>query len=426
MASVVRGRGRARRWAVALLVLLLAGAVVLVAVLPALLKARLASEAKSRGIDLTVESASVSWAEVSFSRLHGTDPSAPSVTFDADRVRVRLSGLTPSEIVLERPIVTLADGEKSIAAARAIEARLRSHGGASTSGAPGGQGKAPTVTVSDGSVVVDNVPVGALGLVARGLRGAIDGAGATFVMEGELAVLQGGKPFRGPWPLAWRRTPEGDEQVVRLAPAAPEAATLKRVTRGASAHVELRVKAQKASAIGLVDIAAFPADATLDVDIAHDKVGPKTSGRVHVATSRLNLKGAAMAAKAQLSFRYEGDEKVARLADGTFAFGPLQGTASGSASFGASPKVHLELASAKTPCLNMVRSAREDALPGLGAAMAAFGLERAVEKAVTGDVSISAILDLDVARPDEARVVFTPNGGCSVELPFFPALRVTP
>ena len=37
MASVVRGRGRARRWAVALLVLLLAGAVVLVAVLPALL-----------------------------------------------------------------------------------------------------------------------------------------------------------------------------------------------------------------------------------------------------------------------------------------------------------------------------------------------------------------------------------------------------
>lgn len=426
MASVVRGRGRARRWAVALLVLLLAGAVVLVAVLPALLKARLASEAKSRGIDLTVESASVSWAEVSFSRLHGTDPSAPSVTFDADRVRVRLSGLTPSEIVLERPIVTLADGEKSIAAARAIEARLRSHGGASTSGAPGGQGKAPTVTVSDGSVVVDNVPVGALGLVARGLRGAIDGAGATFVMEGELAVLQGGKPFRGPWPLAWRRTPEGDEQVVRLAPGAPEAATLKRVTRGASAHVELRVKAQKASAIGLVDIAAFPADATLDVDIAHDKVGPKTSGRVHVATSRLNLKGAAMAARAQLSFRYEGDERVARLADGTFAFGPLQGTASGSASFGASPKVHLELASAKTPCLNMVRSAREDALPGLGAAMAAFGLERAVEKAVTGDISISAILDLDVARPDEARVVFTPNGGCSVELPFFPALRVTP
>ena len=441
-----------RRIAGALIVAVSVAFLLLWFAVPAYVRNRAIEEARARGIAVEIGGVNVRFDNITFEKVHAVDiadskdPAGPSVFVDVAHATLTLVALTPKELVVHAPALTLPRGESSLRTLAAIHDRLRKPAqDAATTASP----KTPTATiervvVADGTATLwGYTPDGSASrVVVHSLSGELardpsDGPsaepGSALMLRGEAIVFTNDRATFGPWSLTLRRAAGVDEQLLDLRPMMPGVATLRRETNAAGVmRVRASIKKQRLQDLGLSasSMLAFglgaQSAATLDVELDHAITAADNGvrGEAKVEISSFSMPGAPADAPLRMNLTYEGAASAAKIREGTFVFGPFQGTLSGSVDAAASPpKVHLELISTKVPCETLARSMAEQALPGVGAALGALGFQGAGKGLITGQMGFIANVDVDSASLAPPRFAVRPVGTCSLDMPLFSGAR---
>lgn len=398
-------------------------------VLPGVVEKRVVDEAAARGVTLTVGHVALGPTRVTLERLAATVPSVPGVAGDAEAVVIELEGFAPTRVLVRRPALRVPS-PRALAALAELAERNR------TGKASGGEPSAPAppsslkqISIVDGRVSIGDGSGASVELFAIGGDVGRDPAdafvGATFDGSGQLSLALDGTHRGGPWLLAIHKTRVATERTLDLLPAAPGTAFV-RATESATGESKLVAKVAHKTLTELLAPALTtiaPANAALDVDVEHQATPTRATGHVKLGVSRFVFAAAASPAPLNVAFDYDGQPGAARLSNGSFALGPMKGSVAGTLDFSALPKGQVSFAAAKVPCASLARSLAEEALPGVGAALGALGLDKAAGELVTGEVGVSGEVTLDFGDLPKARLSARPDGSCSVDVPFLPKLR---
>ena len=402
-------------------------------VLPGVVSRRVVEEAAARGVALTIGQVSLSPTRVTLERLAATVPSVPGVTADVEAAVIELSGFAPARVVVRRPVVRVPSFGALGALADLAERARTGKGGAAggTPAAPPAQSSLERISVVEGRGSVGDAAGGpsfeVSGVGADIGRDPADAfVGATVDGSGQLSLSLDATHRGGPWLLAVHKTRVATERTLDLLPAAPGTAFV-RMTESQDGSSKLVAKVAHKSltelvAPGLTTVA--PANAVIDVDVEHRATTARATGHVKLGLSRFVFSAAASPAPLAVSFDYDGQPNAARLSNGGFSLGTMRGTLSGALDVATPPpKGQLTFAAGKVPCASLARSLAEEALPGVGAALGALGLDKAAGELVTGEVGVSGEVTFDLADTGKTRLVARPYGGCIVDLPFLPKTR---
>lgn len=401
-------------------------------VLPGVVSRRVVEEAAARGVALTIGQVSLSPTRVTLERLAATVPSVPGVTADVEAAVIELSGFAPASVVVRRPVARVPSfGALGALADLAERARTGKGSAVGTAPTTPAQSTLERISVVEGRVSIGDASTGSsieltalAGDVGRDAADAF--VGATVDGSCQVSFAFDAAHRGGPWLLAVHKTRAGTERTIDMLPAAPGSAFV-RMTESQDGSSKLVAKVAHKTltelvAPGLTTVA--PANAALDVDVDHHATTARATGHVKLGLSRFVFAAAASPAPLAVSFDYDGQPNAARLSNGAFSLGPMRGTLSGALDVATPPpKGQLTFAAGKVPCASLARSLAEEALPGVGAALGALGLDKAAGELVTGEVGVSGEVTFDLGDTGKTRLVARPDGGCSVDLPFLPKTR---
>jgi hypothetical protein len=371
-----------KKIAIAFAALVLVLAITAWFVLPAFIARAAIDEAQRRGVTLTIGHVGVGFGAVTFTKLSATDPQAPGVRIDVADATLSLDGLSPRELVLHEPIVTMDRGQASLAALVGMRDRWTKPP-PSPSGAAPAAGSSSTLTriVVDGGVATLSglAPAGTR-VVVRAMTGELTRdpaagpaalAGSAIALRGELALFADDRPVAGPWRLTLRRAAGADEQDLDLAPGAPGTAIVRRdAAPGGGSHVQVKIQKRRLDELAMPAVPFAPRSSTLDVAIDHEATPTTVRGHAAIELGSFTMPGAPAAAPLRANLAYDGTPAAARIGQGSFVFGPFQGALGGTIDVASMPpKAHIELTSNPSPCAALAQTLAEQALPGVGAAL---------------------------------------------------------
>jgi len=401
--------------AVVLGLVAVAAALVLVAA-PRLLRDKVIAAARERGVSLTIGDVAIALDGFTLRDVGVTTADLRDVQIAARSITAPWSA-TPKDVTAAGVVVSLRGPFAAI---------RRGEDGAL------GRGGDTAIHVSDARVVWVDAMGPRSRFEASGLAGDA-GRGEIHVTGGALQGEAGGVRF-GPWRVRHDHTAKETRTRIELDADEHDPSTLV-VTRDAAGASALEAHVHKGP-VGRLGLASPTIDAGRDVvaevearvawTSPDDRAPPPTSGAAAaraperadgslVATVHaLPVPGAGMN-DAKVDVAFSGDPAGPMpLTRGAFVVGPFEGDVSGTvAARAAGAKIDLAFKSRPVPC---ARFAAEQAAAALGPLAALAGSVPALERAVSGNVTVAGTIVVDTDDPAATRVAARPSNDCGISI----------
>lgn len=381
----------------ALIVTVLAAVVAAAVIVPWYAKKRLIEEAHARGITLAVDDVDVGLGRARAKNVVATFDAVPGMKLTIPNLTMDLDGLTPKTLELHAPVL---DMDGPMADARAALAK-----------AP-----APSSTMRvdvDGGIVSWRHAYGEAMVDARDVKGHTILGGSDDDVTAEVSVSLRTLTF-GTYKTSFKRT--GPTMTLRAAaPAGPAFAELS--LGDGTRDVTINVPKSKAADVGIPSAALglIAEDGTLaELHVDHHEKAGATEGHVTFSADRVYLGHAPTPTSVALDVRYAGKADKWPISGGSIQAGPFRGDVTGSVErTPATILAHLESTTTAMSCAEAVKTVASQTVGGTVAATAsAFAQLFGMDKTVSGDVKVHAIMDADLANLAKTSVSFRSEGAC--------------
>lgn len=363
---------------------------------PEVARRRAISDAKARGVTLTIDKARLTGSGVRFFKLEAHLDRVPGAVVHAEAANVELSGLSPRELTLQGLDASIPD---LLSALPQLEAQ-RAAGGAIES-------DLQRLVFKDALVHLARFAGESTSLEITGASAEM--GDETHLRADKVTGTLGASPF-GPWKVVVDRTRDMMTTRIAMDPSKPEVPQVSIGQTANATNLDVNAPRTHLRALGL-PFSAFGLAAEDDPEIEVDASTLATNGEsagallfqgwgVHVGPfpAPIDLK---------LGGKWKGQGESLAMHDGVFQVGPFGGALRGTVRTGLAPRLDFTFDSEPIPCGDFASQAAQ---PGLIGAL----LQR--KTAVTGTVVLSGGLVFDASNPAENRLNVKPSADCSFTL----------
>ncbi|WP_394847995.1 hypothetical protein LZC95_11085 [Pendulispora brunnea] len=366
---------------------------------PEIARRRAISDAKARGVTLTIDKARLTGSGVRFFKLEAHLDKVPGAVARAEEANVELSGLSPRELTLQGLDVSIPD---LLAALPQLEVQRAQYAtGAAI------ENDLQRIVFKDALVHLARFAGESTSLEVAGATAEI--GDETHLRADKVTGTLGASPF-GPWKVVVDRTREMTTTRIAMDPSKPD---VPQVSIGQTANAtNLDINAPRAhlrslglpySAFGL----AADEDPEIEVDASTMSTSGESAGAMLFQTWGAHVGPFPAPVDVKLGGKWKGQGESLAIHDGVFQLGPFAGSLRGNVRAGLAPRLDFAFDSEPIPCGDFASQAAQ---PGLIGAL----LQR--KTGVTGSVVLSGSLVFDAANPAENRLNLKPSADCSFTL----------